>query len=211
MNRVEDLETAILKRAEKLAAEYRERAERRKTTMLKEASEKLRLHEEHETAIAKAQGDLVYLRKVQASELRLRAHMDHLRWGLVQDMEHRLEDRMRAFAEQEDEYLNTLKGYLAQGASAIERDDLIAKVNHRDHQRLIARWSAFVEEAAPGKNITLADDPIETLGGILISSQDGRIRLDNTFEGRRERLRSRLHQIIVERLMPATMDSGDVS
>jgi V/A-type H+-transporting ATPase subunit E len=211
MNRVEDLEAAILKRAEKLAAEYQERAERRKTNMLKEASEKLRLHEEHEMSIAKAQGDLIYLRKVQASELRLRAHMDHLRWGLVQEMEHRLEDRMRAFAEQEDEYLNTIKGYLAQGAKAIERDDLIAEVNHRDHQRLVERWDSFVQEAAPGKNIILASDPIETIGGILIRSQDGRIRLNNTFEGRRERLRSRLHQIIVERLMPATVDSGGVS
>jgi len=209
MNRVEDLEAAILKRAEKLATEYRERAERRRASIVKEAGDQLRLREEHETAMAKSQGDLVYLRKVQASELRLKAHMDHLRWGLVQDMEHRLKDRMVAFAtDQEDEYIQTLQKYLAQGAEAIERGDLVAEVNHRDHQRLVERWDAFVAEAAPGKNITLASSPIDTVGGMLIRSQDGSIRLDNTFEGRRERLRSKLHQIIVDRLIPATVDGG---
>jgi V/A-type H+-transporting ATPase subunit E len=209
MNRVEDLEAAILKRAEKLATEYRERAERRRASIVKEAGEQLRLREEHETALAKAQGDLVYLRKVQASELRLKAHMDHLRWGLVQGMEHRLKDRMAALAdEQEDAYLQTLQKYLAQGAQAIERGELIVEVNHRDHQRLMGRWDSFVAAAAPGKTVTLADKPIDTVGGMLIRSQDGNIRLDNTFEGRRERLRSKLHQIIVERLIPATVDGG---
>lgn len=208
MNRVEDLESAILKRAEKLATEYRERAERRRASILREAGEQLRLREEHETMLAKSQADLVYLRKIQASELRLKAHMDHLRWGLVQEIEHSLKDRMQAFSEQEDAYLKTLQVYLAEGAQAIERNDLIAEVNHRDHQRLAERWDAFAAEAAPGKNIQLAADPIDTVGGVLIRSQDGSIRLDNTFEGRRERLRSRLHQIIVERLIPATVDGG---
>jgi V/A-type H+-transporting ATPase subunit E len=45
---------------------------------------------------------------------------------------------------------------------------------------------------------------------MLISSQDGNIRLENTFEGRRERLRFRLHQIIVKRLLPATADGGEM-
>jgi V/A-type H+-transporting ATPase subunit E len=210
MNRVEDLEAAILKRAEKLATEYRERAERRKASILEEAAEQLRLREEQETLAIKAQADLVYLRKIQANELRLQAHMDHLRWGLVQETVHRLEERMHAFADREDEYLQTLQGYLAQAAKTIESNDLVVKVNHRDHQRLAGRWEAFTAEAALGKNVVLSDEPMNTVGGMLIGSQDGNIRLDNTFEGRRERLRFRLHQIIVKRLLPATVDSGEM-
>ncbi|KOR30349.1 hypothetical protein TI04_06185 [Achromatium sp. WMS2] len=211
MNRVEDLEAAILNRAEKLASEYKERAERRRATIIKEAGDKLRLREEHEVMMAKAQADLIYLRKVQASELKMKAHMDHLRWGLVQDIEHRMEDRMRAFVEQEDSYLQTLKSYLEQGAKVIESNDLIAEVNQTDLNRLTAIWNDFATEAAPGKNVALSPNPVNTIGGILIRSQDGRIRLDNTFEGRRERLRSRLHQIIVERLIPAAMDGSGMS
>jgi V/A-type H+-transporting ATPase subunit E len=210
MNRVEDLEAAILKRAEKLATEYRERAERRKASILEEAAEQLRLRKEQEEAAIKAQADLVYLRKVQASELRLHANMDHLRWGLVQETVHRLEERMLAFADKEDEYLEALQGYLAQGSNIIESNDLIVEVNHRDHQRLAGRWAEFAATAAPEKNVVLSDNPVTTVGGMLISSQDGNIRLDNTFEGRRERLRFRLHQIIVRRLIPATVDGGEM-
>ncbi|KOR29424.1 ATPase, partial [Achromatium sp. WMS1] len=50
MNQVEDLEAAILKRAEKLATEYKERAERRKANILAEAAEQLRLRKEQEEA-----------------------------------------------------------------------------------------------------------------------------------------------------------------
>lgn len=208
MNRVEDLEAAITHRAEKLAAEYRERAERRKAGILKEADENLRLVEERETTAAKAQAELVYLRKMQAGEIRMRADMDHLRWGLVQGVEHRLKDRMEEFSTQEDAYLKTLQQYLAQGAASIESNELVAEVNHRDYQRLVERWDGFAADAAPGKRVTLAKDPINTVGGIRITSLDGRIRLDNTFEGRRDRLRSRLHQIIVERMFPATAGGG---
>jgi V/A-type H+-transporting ATPase subunit E len=117
---------------------------------------------------------------------------------------------MLAFADKEDEYLQTLQGYLAQGTKTIESNDLVVKVNHRDHQRLAGRWEGFTAEVASGKNVVLSDDPVNTVGGMLISSQDGNIRLDNTFEGRRERLRFRLHQIIVKRLLPATADGGEM-
>ncbi len=210
MNQVEDLEAAIVQRAEKLASEYKERAERRKASILKEAAEELRLREEQENIAVKAYADLVYLRKIQASELKLQAHMDHLRWGLVQETVHRLDQRMQAFADNEAEYLQTLKGYLTQGAENIESDDLIVTVNHRDHQRLVNQWQDFAATAAAGKNVILSNDPVNTLGGMLISSQDGKIRLDNTFEGRKDRLRFKLHQIIVKRLIPATMDSGEM-
>jgi V/A-type H+-transporting ATPase subunit E len=35
-----------------------------------------------------------------------------------------------------------------------------------------------------------------------VASEDGRIRVDNTFEGRQERLRARIQQVILERLLP---------
>ena len=214
MNRVEDLEAAILQRAEKLATEYRERAERRRASILKDASEKLRLFEERETVLARAQADLVYLRKVQANELRLHAHMDHVRWEAIQEIEQRLEERMLAFVEQEETYLKIMQGYLTQAAAAIECDDLVIEVNHRDQQRLKARWESFTA-AALGKHITLATDAIDTLGGMLIRNQDRNIRLDNTFEGRCARLRFQLHQIILRRLFltplsPNTIDRNRI-
>jgi V/A-type H+-transporting ATPase subunit E len=208
MNQVEELESAILARAERLAGEYRERAERSRDRILREAAEQLRLREEREVLVAKSLADRTYRRKVQSSELRLHAHMDHLRWNLVRGVEQRLKERMLAFIEREQEYDRVLQGYLAQGARLIERDELVAELNPHDQQRLEGRWEEFVRKTVPDKRIRLSPDTIDTLGGVLVRTADGRIRLDNTFEGRRERLRPQLYQIIVERLIPAAVDSA---
>lgn len=206
MNQVEELEAAILSRAERLAAEYRERAERSRERILREAAEQLRLREDREVLVAKALAERNYRRKVQANELKLRAHMDHLRWNLVRGVEQRLEERVRAFARNRELYDRALGGYLTQAARLIEQDELVAELNAADHRRLRQGWDAFAQAAVADKRIRLAEEPIDTLGGVRVSSPDGRIRLDNTFEGRRDRLRPRLHQIIVERLFPATAE-----
>jgi V/A-type H+-transporting ATPase subunit E len=206
MNQVEELESAILSRAERLAGEYRERAGRSRERILREAAEQLRLREEREVLVAKAMAERNYRRKVQANELKLRAHMDHLRWNLVRGVEQRLEERITAFAGNLEAYDKALRGYLAQAAQLIEQDVLVAELNARDHRRLRDGWESFAAAAVTDKRIELAPEPIESLGGVRVSSPDGRIRLDNTFEGRRERLRPRLHQVIVERLFPATAE-----
>lgn len=206
MNQVEELESAILTRAERLAGEYNERAERSRERILREAADQIRLREEREVLVAKALAERNYRRKVQANELKLRAHMDHLRWNLVRGVEQRLADRMRAYVKQADAYRQALKGYLAQAAALIEHDHLVAEFNANDLQTLKEAWDGFAAEAVPDKRIELASQPIETLGGVRVSTPDRRIRLDNTFEGRQERLRPLLHQVIVERLFPATAD-----
>ena len=50
MNQVEALEQAILTRAERLADEFRERANRGRDSILREAAERLRLREDREEA-----------------------------------------------------------------------------------------------------------------------------------------------------------------
>ena len=53
------LEQALIRQAESLAREQRERAESGKARILNEASEKLRLAEEHEVLAAKAEAERV--------------------------------------------------------------------------------------------------------------------------------------------------------
>jgi len=206
MNQVEELESAILARAERLAGEYRERAERSRERILREAADQLRLREEREVLVAKALAERNYRRQVQANELKLRAQMDHLRWNLVRGVEQRLAEKVQAFADRREDYDKAIQVYIAQAARLMEQPELVAEINARDHQRLGEKWDGFVAEVVADKKIRLADKPIETLGGVRITSPDGRVRLDNTFEGRRDRLRPKLHQIIVERLFPATAE-----
>lgn len=208
MDQVKALENAILKRAHHLASEYRERAERSRDNILRDAHERLRLREDREALLAKAQADRTYRRNVQANELKLHKEMDHLRWNLVEGVRERLGDLMRSLSDDEARYLPLLSALLARGAEEIERQELTAEVNARDLERLRPAWDQFAGDAAPDKTITLSGKPIDTLGGILVRSNDNRIRVDNTFEGRMERLRGRLHQLIIERLLPGGIENG---
>ena len=208
MDQVSELESAILARADRLASEYRERAQRSCDNILREAHEHLRLREEREVLLAKARADRAYRRKVQANELKLHEEMDHLRWNLVEGVRERLTDKITALANNGEEYLPLLKTLLAKGAEEVERDELIAEVNARDLERLQPLWPQLAKEVAPTKSIKLSGTPIDTLGGVLVRSTDNRIRLNNTFEGRMERFSNRLHQIIIERLLPGGIENN---
>lgn len=210
MNQVHELEKAILARAERLAAEYRERAQRSRDSILREAAERLRLREQREEGIAKALGDRTFRQQVQANELKLQSELDRVRWNLVTGVERRLRERMEAFRKDEAAYLETLRAYLAQAAQQIEARELVAELNQHDLLAVSPQWTEIARAVAPDKSIELSPTPIETLGGILVRSTDDRIRVDNTFEGRHERLRQRIQQVILERLLPGGLETGNV-
>jgi V/A-type H+-transporting ATPase subunit E len=208
MDQVKALEAAILERAHRLASEYRQRAERSRDNILRDAHQRLRLREEREVLISKAQADRTYRRMVQANELKLQKEMDHLRWNLVEGVRERLGDLMQSLANDEARYLPLMSDLLGRGADEIEREELTAEVNARDQERFRPVWEQFSRKAAPDKQILLSSSPINTLGGILVRSNDNRIRVDNTFEGRMERLRGSLQQTIIERLLPGGIENG---
>jgi hypothetical protein len=98
VNQVQELEQAILARAERLATEYRERAQRSRDGILRDASERLRLREQREESIAKALGERTFRQQVQANELKMQSHLDRVRWNLVTDVQQRLRRRFERFA-----------------------------------------------------------------------------------------------------------------
>lgn len=210
MNQVQELEQAILARAERLATEYRERAQRSRDGILREAAERLRLREQREESIAKALGERTFRQQVQANELKMQSHLDRMRWNLVTDVLQQLHGRFELFKQDEDAYLEALARYLAEAAAEIESTELIARLNAQDYQRLEPKWPEIARKAAPDKTIVLDPEPAQTLGGVLVHSKDGRIRVDNTFEGRLARLQSQIQQVILERLLPSGFDTGNV-
>ncbi len=210
MNQVEELERALLARAERLASTYREMTQRSRDSILREQAERLRLREQREESIARALGERAFRQQVQASELKMQSQLDRVRWNLVSDVEERLRERLQAHMADEDAYTRTLERYLAQAAAAIEADDLLVEVNAHDHQLLAPQWETIANRAANGKRLRLAERPITCLGGARVASADNRIRVDNTFEGRLERLRARIQQVILERLLPGGLDTGNL-
>ena len=210
MNQVEELERALIARAERLASAYREMTQRSRDTILREAAERLRLREQREESIARSLGERAFRQQVQASELRMQSQLDRMRWNLVTDVEGRLRERLQAYMTDEAAYTLTLEHYLIQAAAEIEAEELVVEVNAQDRQRLAPQWEALARRIAPDKHLRLAEHPIPCLGGARVASADNRIRVDNTFEGRLERLRARIQQVILERLLPGGLDTGNL-
>lgn len=206
MNQVEALEKAILERAELMANECHSRAEAGRKNILREASERLHLREEKETLLAKSLADRAYLRKVQADELKLHSKMDHMRWNLVQVVVDRLQQRMQALTQDEVKYIELLKAFLQQAAEQIEEQRLMVSVNAEDLRRLKPQWQTLTSSLAAGKVFELKEESIETIGGCLITTADKRVQIDHTFEGRLTRLERKVHQALVERLLPPIGD-----
>ena len=206
MNQVEALEKAILERAQMMADECAHRADAGRKNILREASERLHLREEKETLLAKSQADRAYLRKVQADELKLRSKMDHMRWNLVQVVIDRLPEQMHALSEDETNYLELLKSFLKQAAAQIDYEKLEVSVNNNDLRRLKPQWEALTDNLVEGKQFVLSEKAIDTVGGCLVSSPDRRVQIDHTFEGRLTRLERKIHQALVERLLPPIGD-----
>ncbi len=210
MTQADQLENAILARAERLAKEYRERAQRSRDTILREAAEKLRLREQREEAIAKTLGDRAYRQQVQAEELKLQSHLDLVRWNLVRDVEGRLGEQMRAYCEDRSAYLKVLTGLIEAALGEIEHKELEVRANSADLKLLKSHWTEVQGSLPSRAEVKLSDEPIEVLGGVMVESSDGRIRVDNTVEGRLERLRAQLQQVILERLVPSGFETGSI-
>lgn len=200
------LETALEERARKLTEEHLINGRQARELILGQTRQRLRLEEEREMPAIEALAERAYRQRIQAVELKLRAGLDRLRWQLADRVLGQLPARLAALAEDESRYLPLLAGYLRDCAQAIERDDLVAQFNARDLQRLQRDWQRYAKKAAPGKQLTLAPQPLDSIGGVLVISADRNIRFDNTFEARMERLTDTLQGSIAERLIPQSLE-----
>jgi V/A-type H+/Na+-transporting ATPase subunit E len=208
VNQVQELERAILARAQQLADQFAEQGRRARDSILREANDQLRAREQREEAAAKAAGDRHYRQRVQAEELKLQRQLDQVRWNLVRAVEDRLRDRFAALVADETAYLEHLRALLREGAQEIGVPAFTVRANAADLERLQRVWPAIEAELA-GLSARLDPEPIPTLGGLLLLGEGGRVRVDNRFEGRLERLRPLLQRAILEHLLPTAAEPAN--
>jgi len=208
---VEELERALLARAQALAEEYLERARRSRDRILDEENERLRLREEREVLVAKALAERTYRRQVQRAELTRQEEFEHLRWTLIRNVMNALPEQLAHIARDEERYLPILAQFLAHAAHAIKHEDLVCEINATDLHRLHARWDTFARTAVPDCHITLHHEPRHCSGGLLLRTTDDRIRVDNTFEGRLARMEEQLERVIQDCLFATAGSTAGVA
>lgn len=202
------LELALLAHAHKLAEEYLADAHKRQQQITADSNTQLRAQEERAGLSAKAHAERIYQQRIQAADLELRAGLEHVRWNLVAAVLDALPGRLAELAQDESRYLPVLETWLRAGVRTIERDELVVRVNRRDLERLSRDWPRLLGAVAAGKTVRLSEETLDCTGGVLVAGADGRIRLDNTFEGRMERLDEALQRAVAQVLVPAEGTDG---
>lgn len=207
---IEELESALIARAKALAQEHLANAKRTRDQVISDANERQRLREEREILAAKAAAERTFRQRQQAAEIKQQEEIDRLRWNLVQNVMSRLTAELERLGNDEKNYLPLLRKLLAQASGVIDEKELVAELNARDHARLSRDWEAFCRDAGVKQRIALAPDPVTSLGGVRVRNASDTIRVDNTFEGRLERLQEALHQVVMERLFASTAPIGAI-
>lgn len=209
-DQTDNLEKALLERANRLAREYLARAEQQREDIHRDLREKLHLSEERELLSAREKSERIYQQRIQARELQLQARLDHLRWQQVQQILDELLRQLQQRAGDDEAYLPLLGQLLQDAAGAIDAEHLIVQVNPRDRPRLQnlapQQWQTWL----PDKQITLSEQPCDCSGGVLVYDKDNRIRVNNTFEGRIAMLHEQLEQSIMEHLFSKTLTTGEM-
>lgn len=205
---VAQLEQALLEQAESLAREQLQNAEATRARILAESAERLKLAESREVLAAKVEAERLVRRHLQATEARLAAELDRLRWTLTEAALAGVKTAFQQLVQDEAHYLQTLKAWLADAAQALPPGDLVAEVRAEDERRLAPQWAALVARAAPGRRISLGVHSLPSEGGIRVRTADDRARVDHSFEARRARLADELAQVAMERLFASAPDLG---
>jgi V/A-type H+-transporting ATPase subunit E len=205
---VHELEAALLARARSLAEAHLRNARAARERIVAQCQERLRLREEKEVLAAKNLAEKQYRRKVQAAEIRQQGSLDRLRWNLVQSVLEQVKTRFVAMTANYAEYLPWLTKHLAAAGAALPSGRLRVSFNAADEKRLRPLWERLCGDALPGREVILDGEPCHTAGGFIVETEDRRTRLDETLEGRMERLQSDLHRAIMEHLFASVPDMG---
>lgn len=203
---VTQLEQALIRQAESLAREQKERAESGKVRILNEAMERIRLAEEREVMAAKAEAERAVRRQAQAAETRLAAELDRLRWALTEATLSGVQLAFQELTDDDERYMSVMEQWLAAAARDLPSGDLVAEVRPNDQPRLAMEWDELAARVAPGRKLELAVHNQISEGGVRVRLADNRAQIDQTFEARQSRLSDELARVAMERLFASAPD-----
>ena len=205
-NQVRALQEAIIQRAHELNSEHINQGQMTRARIMEDARARVKLMEQKELLAAKENAEREYQRRLQASEIKLQASLDRHRWGLVQTVMDKVQQQISQISQDKARYEPVFNSLLENGAKALGESEQIAMLNHRDRKNFAAVWEKMT--APLGVNITLSDELCDCSGGLRLVSSDGKMMVDNTFEGIISRHQDDLLQTIFERLFSRVPSMG---
>jgi len=135
----------------------------------------------------------------EAARLRLQRRHELVE-RMLSDALSKLRERPR-----DDAYLALLERLIREGAGELGLEEAVVTAAEPDREFLASegRFSGIAGRMAEeqGLKLSLSDEALESAGGVVVSSGDGRVSFYNTFEERADRRRSRLRRLFNEEVI----------
>ncbi|AIF70258.1 hypothetical protein PAP_09410 [Palaeococcus pacificus DY20341] len=165
----------------------------------KEAEERAKSKAEWIIRKAQTQAEIEKQRIIANAKLEARKKKLQEQEKLINEVFESLKEKLASMPE--DEYLETLKLLILDSLRELEVESVKISSNEKTLELLKSKSRAvktFITKNL-GKKVNIEfGEPINTIGGVLVKSEDGSVRVDNTFEARIERMKSELRAKIAK-------------
>ena len=126
----------------------------------------------------------------------------------MQTVQGRLNERIQSLRLDRPSYREWLVLMIREAVELLPEGELTAEVNADDRSWISGQWADLIAQAAPGRNIRLADKPTWGGGGIRLRTADNRAQVDNRFEGRLARMEAEVQRAILQQLFPTDINAN---
>ncbi len=100
------------------------------------------------------------------------------------------------------EYRDVIERLIAESAVSAGAADLEVLVDPRDKAVVSADLLNKIAGRVGQVSLKLSDEPLSCMGGVVVRSLDGTVRVENTFESRIERFRETIRTRVAKELFP---------
>ena len=193
----------ILKEAKEKAAEAIRAAKREAATMLDAARLGAKEEEEHKLMEARSRGKQIYEEVMAEGRMRAKKDMLQKKEGVIGGVFKGAEERLLAHTASK-RYKEDLARIAVDACRKLGSSDVMVRANRRDLKLLESLKEQMAHELNTGEktvNISFGE-PIQTIGGVKVGTLDGRVEINETFEGRMRRefegLRVKVAKVLFE-------------
>ncbi len=174
--------------------------------ILQETEEKIRENRDKRLDEGKEYAREASSRALADTQVELRRLLSEEKERLFEEVCEAALDRLREFSES-DQYPEKLQDLIVRAGEILGGGDLVLYLNVSDKKKMKSRSLRMAEKridenTQKATSLEIADDSLDSVGGVRVSSKNEDVSVDNTFEERlrrfKEEQRSEIYRLLFE-------------
>ncbi|MDI3484579.1 MAG: V/A-type H+/Na+-transporting ATPase subunit [Methanobacteriaceae archaeon] len=202
---VDKIVSSIISEAQENANKIISEAEKKAESIIEDGEKRAAIEKEKILENARKQARMQYHQLISEAKMKARRAELEAREEIITEAFKKAEEELQKITSSKDEkYIQSLENIIKEAATEIGGGELIVHVKEDDKEK-IKDLDSIAEDvkSATGKDTSLElGEPIQTIGGAIVKTKDGRIEVNNTIEARLSRfekfLRSEAAKILFD-------------